>query len=154
VPLSAKYIGIWVKKISNNTNKKVGIMKEIKYGKTTMLATAVLLRTVRENLTRLEQMNWENGKSEEENLLTSHDDFFKLTELSDNLLGLIDIDSDYVDELVNQPASAISVNIYDHSGDELYTNLSTNLFDKGSYTDIELSTEWLRWYEDTKNEEE
>tara|TARA_R110002012_G_scaffold130345_1_gene282828 strand:+ start:509 stop:892 length:384 start_codon:yes stop_codon:yes gene_type:complete len=127
-------------------------MKEIKYGKTTVLATAVLLRTVRENLTRLEQMNWENGKSEEENLLTSHDDFFKLTELSNNLLELIDIDSDHVDELVNQPASAISVNIYDHSGDD--TNLSTNLFDKGSYADIELSTEWLRWYKDTKNEEE
>ena len=29
MPLSAKYIGTWAKKISNNTNKKVGIMKTI-----------------------------------------------------------------------------------------------------------------------------
>jgi len=32
-------------------------MKEIKYGKTTVLATGVLLRKVRENLARLEEIN-------------------------------------------------------------------------------------------------
>ncbi len=127
-------------------------MKEIKYGKTTVLATAVLLRTVRENLSQLEEMNWEKGKPENHNLLTSHEDFFKLTELSDNLLGLLDIDSNFVDEIMNRPGSEISVSIYDHSGDD--TGIPPKLFPKGIYQGIELTTDWLQWYKDSKDSKE
>jgi len=129
-------------------------MKEIKYGKTTVLATGVLLRKVRENLARLEEINWDSDKSEQENLLTSHEDFFKLTELSDNLLSLIDIDGSFVDE-ITRDGGDISVNIYDHSGDD--EGLSPQLFTTGMYTDTELSNDWMAWYRDTKetnNEEE
>jgi len=122
-------------------------MKEIKYGKSTVLATAVLLRQVRENLARLEEMNWEQGKPESHNLLTSHEDFFKLTELSDNLLGLIDIDGDFVDN-ITRDGKDISVNIYDNSGDDDRTN--PQLFKTGMYRDTELSSDWLAWYRDTK----
>ena len=129
-------------------------MKEIKYGKTTVLATAVLLRKVRENLSQLEQMNWEQGKPESHNLLTSHEDFFKLTQLSDNLLDLIDIDGDFVDN-ITRDGGDISVNIYDHSGDDEGT--SPQLFTTGMYRDSELTSDWLGWYRDTqesKKEEE
>tara|TARA_B100001113_G_C21013287_1_gene580276 strand:- start:568 stop:999 length:432 start_codon:yes stop_codon:yes gene_type:complete len=130
------------------------IMKEIKYGKTTVLATAVLLRTVRENLSQLEEMNWEKGKPENHNLLTSHEDFFKLTQLSDSLLDLIGIDSNFVDE-ITRDGGDISVSIYDHSGDD--TGLSPQLFTTGIYRDSELTSDWLGWYRDTqesKKEEE
>tara|TARA_R100000655_G_scaffold2187_6_gene9020 strand:+ start:1907 stop:2296 length:390 start_codon:yes stop_codon:yes gene_type:complete len=129
-------------------------MKEIKYGKTTVLATAVLLRKVRENLSQLEQMNWEQGKPESHNLLTSHEDFFKLTQLSDNLLDLIDIDGNFVDE-ITRDGGDISVNIYDHSGDD--EGLNPQLFTTGMYRDSELTSDWLGWYRDTqesKKEEE
>lgn len=126
-------------------------MKEIKYGKTTVLATAVLLRTVRENLAKLEEMNWDSDKSEQENLLTSHEDFFKLTELSDNLLGLINIDGDFVDN-ITRDGKDISVNIYDNSGDDDRTN--PQLFKTGMYRDTELSSDWLAWYRDTKESKE
>ena len=126
-------------------------MKEIKYGKTTVLATAVLLRKVRENIARLEEMNWDSDKSEQENLLTSHEDFFKLTQLSDNLLELIDIDGSFVDE-ITRDGGDISVNIYDHSGDD--TGLSPQLFTTGIYRDSELSSDWLTWYRDTKESKE
>jgi hypothetical protein len=126
-------------------------MKEIKYGKTTVLATAVLLRQVRENLARLEEMNWDSDKSEQENLLTSHEDFFKLTEISDNLLSLIDIDGNFVDE-ITRDGGDISVNIYDHSGDD--EGLNPQLFTTGIYRDSELSSDWLAWYKDTKESKE
>jgi len=129
-------------------------MKEIKYGKTTVLATAVLLRKVRENIARLEEMNWDSDKSEQENLLTSHEDFFKLTQLSDNLLELIDIDGSFVDEMTRDGGD-INLSLYDHSGDD--TGLSPQLFTKGMYSDSELTSDWLAWYRDTKetnNEEE
>lgn len=127
-------------------------MKEIKYGKTTVLATAVLLRTVRENLSQLEEMNWEKGKPENHNLLTSHEDFAKLTELSDNLLGLLDIESNFVDEIMHRPGSEISISIYDHSGDD--TGIEPKLFPKGIYQGIELTTDWLQWYKDSKESKE
>ena len=126
-------------------------MKEIKYGKTTVLATAVLLRKVRENLSRLEEMNWDSDKSEQENLLTSHEDFFKLTELSDSLLELIDIDGSFVDE-ITRDGGDINLSLYDHSGDDEGTN--PQLFTKGMYQDIELTTDWLAWYRDTKESKE
>ena len=129
-------------------------MKEIKYGKTTVLATAVLLRKVRENLSRLEEMNWEQGKPESHNLLTSHEDFFKLTQLSDSLLELIDIDGDFVDK-ITRDGGDINLSLYDHSGDD--EGLSPQLFTKGMYQDNELTTDWLAWSRDTqesKKEEE
>ena len=126
-------------------------MKEIKYGKTTVLATAVLLRKVRENLSQLEQMNWDSDKSEEENLLTSHEDFFKLTQLSDNLLALIEIDGSFVDN-ITRDGGDINLSLYDHSGDD--EGLSPQLFTKGMYQDNELTSDWLAWYRDTKESKE
>ena len=99
-------------------------------------------------------MNWDSDKSEQENLLTSHEDFFKLTQLSDSLLELIDIDGDFVDN-ITRDGGDISVSIYDHSGDD--EGLSPQLFTKGMYNDNELTSDWLGWYRDTqesKKEEE
>lgn len=133
-------------------------MKEIKYGKTTVIATAVLLRQVRENLSQLEQMNWEQGKPESHNLLTSHEDFFKLTELSDNLLSMVGEDVDFrinLDELIGKGPNSLGISIYDHSGDD--TGIEPRIFSKGMYSDNELTTDWLAWYRDTqesKKEEE
>tara|TARA_R100000234_G_C4997075_1_gene178455 strand:+ start:1400 stop:1804 length:405 start_codon:yes stop_codon:yes gene_type:complete len=130
-------------------------MTQIKYGNSTVLATAVLLRKVRENLARLEEMNWDSDKSEADNLLTSHEDFFKLTELSDSLLELIDIDGSFVDE-ITRDGGDISVVIYDHTGDDdgSFTGLGPQLFTEngGIYRDSDLSSDWLVWYNDTKEE--
>ena len=135
-------------------------MTQIKYGNSTVLATAVLLRKVRENLARLEEMNWDSDKSEADNLLTSHEDFFKLTELSDSLLELlfevtsfsspllelIDIDGSFVDE-ITRDGGDISVVIYDHTGDDdgSFTGLGPQLFTEngGIYRDSDLSSDWL-----------
>ena len=125
--------------------------KEIKYGNSSVLATAVLLRIVRDNLSQLEEMNWESENlTWDENLLASDDTHRNLTELSNKLLRTIGKGINYR-EALDGYMDSLRVSIYDSSGEDTG---NAEVFPKGSYDCHELTNDWLKWYGDTKESKE
>lgn len=125
-------------------------MNEIKYGKSTVLATAILLKKVQENIARLEEINWDNSKSKESNLVTSDEQFCKLGELADELLDSLGIDTTFAAECIDD----INVSLFDHSGDDSDGVITGTLIESGIYNCSELTSDWLAWYRDTKESKE
>ncbi len=131
--------------------------KVIKYGNSSVLATAVLLRIVRDNLSQLEEMNWDSENlTHDENLLASDDTFRNLTELSNKLLRTIGKGINYR-EALDGYMDSLRVSIYDHSGEDTGNaefDRDNFVFPKGSYDCHELTNDWLKWYGDTKESKE
>tara|TARA_R100001082_G_scaffold110077_2_gene88893 strand:- start:581 stop:985 length:405 start_codon:yes stop_codon:yes gene_type:complete len=130
--------------------------KVIKYGNSSVLATAVLLRIVRDNLSQLEEMNWDSENlTWDENLLASDDTYRNLTELSNKLLRTIGKGINYR-EALDGYMDSLRVSIYDHSGGGLPGGEDKDnfVFPKGMYDCYELTNDWLKWYGDTKESKE
>ena len=131
--------------------------KVIKYGNSSVLATAVLLRIVRDNLSQLEEMNWDSENlTWDENLLASDDTYRNLTELSNKLLRTIGKGINYR-EALDGYMDSLRVSIYDSSGEDTGNaefDRDNFVFPKGSYDCHELTNDWLKWYGDTKESKE